>query len=158
MLTIRDFSPGDREVYLTMAHEFYHSSAVERPVPDRHFTLAFDEIMGGSPYARGLLFELGGRPAGYALLAITFSCEAGGLAVWAEEVYVRPDFRGHGVGGAFLQFLEEEYRGRAARLRLEVEDDNQRAIALYQKKGYRWLNYRQMVRDFPPPVPGEPIA
>ena len=36
--------------------------------------------------------------AGYALLAKTFSQEAGGLVVWLDEMYVRPAYRSKGLG------------------------------------------------------------
>ena len=62
-----------------------------------------------------------------------------------EEVYIREGFRGHGLGSEFLQFIQEEYRDKAARLRLEVEDDNTGAIRLYERLGYRRLPYSQMI-------------
>ena len=35
----------------------------------------------------------------------------------------------------------------ARRLRLEVEPENERAVALYKKLGYRELEYRSMIKD-----------
>lgn len=153
MLEIRDFRPEDRETYLSMAHTFYHSPAVDHPIPDSHFERTFAALQAGTPYARGLMLLWDGVPAGYGLLAITYSCEAGGLVVWAEELYIQPPWRRHGIGKGFFAFLQREYQGRAARIRLEVEPENTRAISLYQKSGYRWLPYRQMVLEFPPAAP-----
>lgn len=131
-----------------MMNEFYHSSAVVKPVPEAYFARTLDEILSGSPYAEAYIFEYDGSIAGYALLAITYSNEAGGLVVWIEEVYIRECFRGHGLGSEFLQFIQQAYRNKAARLRLEVEDDNTSAIRLYERLGFRRLPYSQMIVEF----------
>lgn len=94
-----------------------------------------------------LLFQ-GDTPVGYGLLSRSFSPEAGGPVVWVEELYIRPQARGAGLGSAFFSWLEQTLP--AARYRLEVEPDNLGAIRLYRRKGYAPLPYLQMVRDFPP--------
>lgn len=54
-------------------------------------------------------------------------------------VYVTPEFRGEsaGVTSALLAAVEEWARGRADRMTLHVHEDNIRAHAYYEKKGYR---------------------
>ena len=69
--------------------------------------------------------------------------------IWVEELYVRPQYQGRGLGGAFFRFLEETYAGQAARIRLEVEPDNDGARRLYGRVGFEELPYMQMCRDFP---------
>lgn len=142
---IRRITPADREIYIEMARAFYHSEAVLHPVPDAHFERAFDEMMRSEDYLLGLIFEQDGRTAGYALLCKTWSQEAGGSAVWIDEIYVLPEFQGRGLGRAF--FAELESIAPAARYRLEIEPDNARAEALYRSLGFEVLPYRQMVRD-----------
>ena len=51
-----------------------------------------------------------------------------------------PDGRGQGTGTALIEAVETAARRRRCRvLRLEVRCDNQRAIALYERLGYRRL-------------------
>lgn len=143
---LRPFTADDRAAYLQMAHDFYHSDAVDHPVPDAFLEKTADAVLAGTPFASIFLLETNGQTAGYALLAHTWSQEAGGEAVWVEELYVLPQFRGQGLGSAFFR----ELRGRfpeAARFRLEIEPDNEKARALYARMGYESLNYRQMVLD-----------
>ena len=142
---IRKITPADREIYIEMARAFYHSEAVLHPVPDAHYARAFDEMMRSEDYLLGLIFEQDAKPAGYALLCKTWSQEAGGSAVWIDEIYVLPEFQGRGLGRAF--FAELEAIAPAARYRLEIEPDNTRAEALYRRMGFEVLPYRQMVRD-----------
>lgn len=144
---IRKMNPGDRELYLQMSRAFYRSDAVLHPVPDEYLIRAFEEMMRSEAYMTGLIFELDGRPAGYALLCKTYSQEAGGLAVWVDEVYVRPEFQGRGLGSALFEALPELVP--AARYRLEIEPDNVRAEKLYRRMGFEELPYKQMVRDVP---------
>lgn len=146
-MTMRKITREDREAYLNMAHNFYHSEAVLHPVPDEHFARAFDEMMRSEDYLLGLIFEMAGRIAGYALLVKTYSQEAGGTAVWIDEIFVLPEFRGQGVAKAF--FAELRSLVPAARYRLEIEPDNLRAEKLYRGVGFDELGYKQLVMDFP---------
>ncbi len=148
MIKIRKVQESDRERYLQMAHDFYHSSAVLHPIPDSFIEKTFDECMKEDAYAIAYLLEYDGETAGYGLLAKTFSQEAGGFVFWIEELYVLEKFRSKGLGGKFFQMLEEERSPEVVRFRLEVEDDNERAIALYRRLGYEELKYSQMVKDF----------
>lgn len=142
---IRPIASDDRTVYLEMAHDFYHSSAVDHPVPDSYLERTFDTLIAGSPYAECYLFEDAGTVQGYALLANTWSQEAGGLTVWLEELYVRPEFRGCGLGQAFFAFLKETKQ--PARFRLEAEPDNDRAKALYRRQGFVPLCYESFILE-----------
>ena len=99
----------------------------------------------GNPCVRLYLIENGGQTAGYALLALTFSNEAGGDVVWLDEIYIRPEFQGKGLGNEFFDFLEKEFAS-AARFRLEVESDNEGAVRLYKRRGFRPLEYVQFIK------------
>ena len=145
-MTIRKLTPSDRATYLDFVHRFYHSEAVLHPVPGTHFEATFSELMASDTYAECFFFEEEGKPVGYALLAKTFSQEAGGLTLWIEELFVLPEYRSCGFGSQFFAFLEETYP-HAKRLRLEVEEENTRARALYERKGFESLPYLQLMKE-----------
>lgn len=140
---IRPFRNSDRPAVLEMMRSFYKSPAVDHSVPESYFNKTFDTILSGSPYAEGWLMEQEGKSAGYALIAKTYSNEAGGLVVWLEELFVTEKFRGLGLGTQLIQFLEGQYRDKAARFRLEVTDSNICAQNLYKKLGYAPLLYNK---------------
>lgn len=146
---IRPLTQADREDYLAMCREFYHSDAVLAPVPDSYFERTFTQLISGSPYAKGLMLEEDGQAAGYCLLAVTWSQEAGGLVWWQEELYIRPAFQSRGLGSAVLRYLQENRPQDVTRFRLELEPENQGARRLYRHLGYRDLGYDQMAVDFP---------
>ena len=122
-----------------MCREFYSGDAVLHPVPEDYFERTFDTLMKSDTYASAYIIEEAGEKAGYALLAKTWSQEAGGIVIWIEELYIRPEFRGYGLGTKFLSSVRKEFP--SARLRLEVEPENTGAVALYKRLGFTPLEY-----------------
>lgn len=143
-ITIRKITPQDKNVFIEMSREFYHSSAVLHEIDDNNHFAAFDELLRSDMYLEAFILEVSGKTAGYALLNKMYSREAGGTVVWVEELYVREKFRSCGAGRTFFKFLEENVP--AARYRLELEPDNIRAKALYERMGYEVLPYEQMYK------------
>lgn len=138
---------SDRDEFLTMEHDFYHSPAVLHPIPDKNHEKTFDLLMEGTPYATCIMFRSDDKTKiyGFALLALTYSNEAGGMVVWLDEIYVKPQYRCRGITGEFFKFIEKEYSD-AARIRLEAEPDNERAAKLYARNGFTELGYSQMYK------------
>lgn len=141
---IRQMEKGDESIYVALVKEFYASDAVLCPIEEKYILRAFREITRPSPYAEGFLLSHDGEVAGYALTGKTFSQEHGGPLVWIDEVYVREEYRGAGLGKEFFAFIFDRYKGSA--FRLETEADNVRARALYKKLGFEELEYLQMIK------------
>lgn len=144
---IRKLEQKDRALYLEMTQEMYHSNAVLHSIPAEYCEKTFEELMRSEQYALGFLIEYQERPAGYALLAKTFSQEAGGMVIWIEEIYIRPEFRSKGLGKEFFAYLHENMDESVARLRLETEFENTKAKKLYANLGFEELEYAQMVKE-----------
>jgi ribosomal protein S18 acetylase RimI-like enzyme len=147
-IVIRKLKEEDRAAYFQMAQEFYSSDAVDHNLPRSYFENTFRELMRSEEYAQAFFLEVRGDVAGYALLAKTFSQEAGGMVVWAEELYIKPEYRSRGLCHEFYGFLRERLPENVKRVRLEVERTNQRAVALYRRLGFQDLPYQQMIMDF----------
>ncbi|MGN0674581.1 MAG: GNAT family N-acetyltransferase, partial [Oscillospiraceae bacterium] len=94
---LRKMNESDREFFLKAADEFYHSDAVEKPLPLSRLEADFDEAMRSDVYLEGLIFEYGGERAGYCLMTKTFHTEAG-LTLWIEDIYILEQYRGKGLG------------------------------------------------------------
>lgn len=144
---IHRLKENEKKIYVEMAKEFYHSDAVLHPIPEEHFVRTVEEALDSEAYVGIYLLESEGETAGYGLTAKTFSQEAGGIVIWIEEIYIREKYRSKGLGREFFEFLETKYKDSAVRFRLEAEPDNRRAMSLYEKLGYKKLDYIQMVRD-----------
>ena len=144
---MRRIQPGDRALYIRMVQEFYRTDAVDHEIPVENIENTFEELMRGDAYAEAYILEDQGQPAGYMLLAKTFSQEAGGPVVWIEEIYIRPEYQGKGIGSRVFKKLDAMFDADVYRLRLEVEKTNIRAVELYERQGYTWLAYDQMIKD-----------
>ena len=136
---IRKIEFNDKAEYIKMAEDFYNSPAVLCPVPKSHFEATFDELMQGSAFAEGFIFEADGDIAGYGLIARTYSQEAGGIVIWIEEIYIKRSFRNKGLGSEFIKYVKENIP--AKRYRLETEPENTKAQELYKRHGFELLEY-----------------
>ena len=98
--------------------------------------------------AEALLGYLEDDPAGFALFFHTFSTFLGRPGIYLEDLYVRPEFRGAGVGRALLVHLAKLARERGCgRLEWSVLDWNEAAIGFYRGIGASpvsggWTVYR----------------
>ncbi len=143
----RKIKESDKEIFLTMAREFYDSPAVLHPIKEEYHRRTFNELMRSREYLDCYIIEDGDEVAGYCLLNITFGHECGGMVIWVEELYVRDGHQGKGIGSKMLRQIEADYPN-AARIRLETEHDNQGAKRFYSRLGYEVLEYEQMYKDF----------
>ncbi|MDO5573670.1 MAG: GNAT family N-acetyltransferase, partial [bacterium] len=64
--------------------------------------------------------------------------------IWIEDLYIIPEFRSCGIGGEFFTFINEKYPDTV--MRLEVEEENQNAVHLYEKCGFEFLPYLEMIK------------
>lgn len=146
-MVIRKMVEGDEGIVLDMMIPFYNSDAVLCHPSETVLRKCVSDCVAGIPYLEGFVFEVDGTPAGYGMTAIGYATEAGGICVHIEDIYLKPQFRGQGIGTAFLKFVEDRYHDTAVRFRLEVEPDNEGADRAYRRCGYRELGYRQLYKD-----------
>jgi len=93
-------------------------------------------LFGERRMAEALLGYLKDDPAGFALFFHTFSTFLGRPGIYLEDLYVRPEFRGAGVGRALLVHLAKLARERGCgRLEWSVLDWNEAAIGFYRGIG-----------------------
>lgn len=111
-------------------------------------------LFGERPQAEVIIAELGGQPAGFALFFHNFSTFLGKHGLYLEDLFVFPEFRGHGIGRALMARLARIAVERdCGRFEWWVLDWNAPAIGFYESLGARpmsdWTVYR---------LTGEPLA
>lgn len=139
---IRRMNARDGAQVLEMMRVFYASPAVLSNGSEEIFQNDVAECVSDSPYLEGYVFEEDGQLQGYAMVAKSFSTEFGRKCIWVEDLYVKPQFRGCGLGGAFLQHIQNLYPD--ALFRLEAEQENEGAVQLYEKIGFEVLPYLEL--------------
>lgn len=136
-----------KETVLPMVLEFYSSDAVDHPVPPRIVEQTFlDAVDPKNTLLCGYLLKKGGLVLGFFYLTFFYACEVGGLCVMIEEIFIKKEFQGKGLGKQAMSWIHQAY-SNAKRFRLEVAENNQGAKKLYASLGYEDLSYGQMVRD-----------
>ncbi len=144
---IRKLKASDKSELLDIMTDFYASPALLHHTPRETLEKVIDDCLGGLPYIECFVCERDGRIAGYAMTAVGYSTEYGGISVMIEDLCVIPEYRNCGIGSSLLDCVEEHYRGKAVRLRLEVEPNNVRAVKLYRKHGFAEVGYSQMSKE-----------
>jgi len=139
---IRRMTEGDRDAVLDMMRVFYASPAVLSNGSDEIFNSDIDNCLSNSPYVEGFIFESDDGIQGYGMIAKSFSTEFGKPCIWIEDIYVKEKYRGLCIVSAFLNYIENSFPDCI--LRLEVEDDNERAMYVYKKCGFDILPYTEM--------------
>lgn len=140
--TIRSMEKKDKTQVIEMMRVFYASTAVLSNGSEEIFEADVDNCVGDSPYLEGYIFESEGTIQGYGMVAKSFSTEFGKPCIWIEDIYIKEECRGLGIGSLFLHYIEEKYPN--AILRLEAEEDNERAVRVYRKCGFEVLPYMEM--------------
>lgn len=106
-----------------------------------------ERLFGARPYAEVLIGEIDGIPQGFALFFHNFSTFEGRPGVYLEDLFVRPEARGTGLGKQLLAALAQIALERdCARLEWWVLDWNDPAIQFYKKLGAKpmdeWTVFR----------------
>ena len=142
MSSIRLMTINDKEAVIDMMRVFYASPAVLSNGSEEIFLSDVENCVNDNPYLEGYIIENTNDVQGYAMVAKSFSTEFGKHCIWIEDLYIKDEYRGIGLGSMTLKYIEEKYPN--ALFRLEVEEENERAVNTYKKCGFEVLPYMEM--------------
>src|SRR5690348_10292386 len=135
MMRIRGASIEDVPLILSFIREL---AEYERE-PTAVLATADDLIRDGfsaNPKFRIIIGELDGKPAGMAFFFHHYSTWQGKQAIFLEDLFVRPEFRGKGIGKALMARLARiAIAENCYGIRWEVLDWNKPAIEIYKRWG-----------------------
>lgn len=95
---------------------------------------------GSPPHAYAMVAEWNGEPCGFALYFFNYSTWLARPGLYLEDLYVRPEHRGCGIGKALLLALARLAHARGCgRMEWAVLDWNQPAIDFYESLGAQRL-------------------
>ena len=139
MLTIRPATIADAALIRKMIWEL----ADFEKEPDEVLTTEADiarDGFGANPQFRALIAEWEDQPAGYALFFGYYSTWRG-AGFYLEDLFVRPEFRGRGIGGALLARVARTAKQEDRRfLKWEVLNWNTPAIDMYKAMGGEFMD------------------
>jgi GNAT superfamily N-acetyltransferase len=140
MLSIRAATVNDASLLKALICELAEYEREQDHVVITEADLVRDGF-GPQPKFRALIAEWGGQPAGYALFFGVYSTWEGRPGLFLEDLFVREQFRGKGIGRALLARVAGiARRENCYGVRWEVLDWNQPAIDFYKRLGATFLD------------------
>ncbi|HEY8750200.1 MAG TPA: GNAT family N-acetyltransferase [Tepidisphaeraceae bacterium] len=134
-IDIRPANPSDVPTILQFIRELAEYEKLSDQATATE-SLLNEHLFGASPVASALIAELDGTAVGFALYFYNFSTFVGRPGIYLEDLFVRPDARGAGVGRALLKALAKlAVERNCGRLEWAVLDWNTPAIGFYKKLG-----------------------
>ena len=107
------------------------------------------EFTANENLGKGWLIMNNDEPVGYIILTFIFSFEYKGTVAILDELYIKDNARGKGLGKKALDFIQEQAGRYSVKIMyLEVEPHNEKAKQLYLSKGFKvherlnmkWIN------------------
>ncbi|MFO0616223.1 MAG: GNAT family N-acetyltransferase [Polyangiaceae bacterium] len=133
--SIRRARSGDEAQVLSFIRELAAYERLEGEVTADTASLG-EHLFGDHPFAEVLLAEDDGDAAGFALYFFTFSTFLARPTLYLEDLFVRPEKRGRGIGEALLRTLAAIAVERGCgRMEWSVLDWNEPALRFYAKLG-----------------------
>ena len=139
MLTIRAATIADAALLKRLIWELAEFEKAPDQVRNTEADIARDGF-GANPQFRALIAEWQGQPAGFALTFNYYSTWRG-AGLYLEDLFVRPDFRGRGIGTAlFARVARAAKQENRSFIKWAVLDWNQPAIEMYEALGAEFLD------------------
>jgi GNAT superfamily N-acetyltransferase len=127
---------ADVSLLVDLMAEFYGEAAYE--LDRRHAAAAFTALLDDPALGRVWILESDGQIGGYIVLTLGYSMEYGGRDAFVDDLFVRAPFRNRGLGTAAIETARAECEQLGVRaIHLEVGHDNDPALAVYRKAGFR---------------------
>ncbi|HMB80837.1 MAG TPA: GNAT family N-acetyltransferase [Vicinamibacterales bacterium] len=106
-----------------------------------------ETLFGARPAAEVIIAYAGDTPAGFALFFPNYSTFLGKPGLYLEDLFVLPEWRGHGLGLALMRHLAKTAVERGCgRFEWSVLDWNEPAIGFYKSLGATLMDGWSIVR------------
>ena len=140
---MRPAKTGDLRTLIDLMADFYAEAGycLDRP----HAEEAFAALLADPRLGRIWLIEHGAKAVGHVVVTFVFAMEYGGVTAVVDDFYVRPAFRGAGLGTSALAEARRACAELGVRaMRVEVGRDNAVAQAVYRHVGFEAVDHQLM--------------
>lgn len=144
-LKIRETNEKDCELILSLIKEIAEYEKMSKEVIATEETLL--EYIFKNNRAEVVILELDKNPIGYALFFYNFSTFVGRSGLYLEDIFIKKEFRGRGIGKEVFKFLARKAREEGCkRMEWVCLDWNEPSINFYKSLGAipmdEWTIYR----------------
>jgi len=129
---IREAEPGDADIVIELVGQLARGEGQESPV-SQAYVLKYLAVDGNGI----LLAEKDGQILGLISYSIRPNLYHAAASCLIEELFVRQDARGQGIGGLLIaEVIKRSHESGAAEISVSTMPDNERVIAFYKKLGF----------------------
>ncbi len=135
MFTFKAAEIFDIDTLLMLIQEFYQ---IEHLKFDNNTYEALTNLLNNKSYGGVWLIQHQEETIGYVVLTIGYSLEFHGRDAFIDELYIRSNYRGQGIGTKTLGFMQQVCRSLGIKaLHLEVDRSNTKAQEFYNRFGFQ---------------------
>lgn len=133
----------DVALLVKLMSEFYDEAGT--PLEAARAAEAFATLLADARLGKAFLIQAQNEEVGYVVITFSYSMEFGGRTAFVDDLFIREQFRGRGLGTAALNKVREYCAEQSVRaLHLETGRDNVAAHALYRRAGFK-ITDRQLL-------------
>ena len=132
---ITKFKEKDKEPIKVLIKELYFSPAVLHKPSEQIIENIVNACLDKKTNVIGYKLVYKQIIVGYFILAKSFSTEYGVECIWLEDLFIKEEYRNKGFGKIAFDYIQNKYTNKGIRLRLEVEENNYKAINFYTRNG-----------------------
>ena len=143
MTTFKPLEIADISIITQMMQDFY---AIDNyPMDVEVAKNLFHEFISNENLGKSWLIYSENEIVGYIILTFIFSFEYGGKIAFVDELFIKENARGKGIGKEAIQFIQTEVTKLSLKLLyLEVEPHNENAQKLYLAHDFEFHNRKLM--------------
>lgn len=135
-ITFIDAGRSNIETIVNFMRDYYACDNI--PYDREAARSSLERLVDDHSLGRAWVIRHGDEAVGYCVLTLSYSLEFRGRTAFIDELFVKEDYRGKGIGTRALQFLKETAKALGVTaLRLEVERKNADAHDLYRAAGFK---------------------
>ena len=145
-INIRFATENDIPIILELIKELaVYEKLAEEVTADE--TKLKNTLFGETKFAQVLIAEYNGKPAGHALFFYNYSTFLAKPGIYLEDLFVKPDYRGKGIGKQLLnKLIQVAKENNCGRVEWAVLDWNEPAIQFYQNLGAKLMKEWKIFR------------
>lgn len=104
-ITYRQFKTSDKKAVVELIKSLYREDPEGKLIFDEKINRTFNELTKHPDNGTIMIIEADSKIIGYSILINFWSNEHGGNILDIDELYIKSNYRGKGIGSKFIQYL-----------------------------------------------------